>query len=784
MVDVQIGQQFSSKIEFMDELGKLQKVTVVYDWLPLSVENVKGWDICCKCRKGEGGQKKVWKPKAKPNLTKVVTPNPKPAQKLVSPVVSTPCGSRTTLGIRLRGRFPLLCWRVTAMGINQGEGGPSFPRRFISKMLKHDNGEPRLFTLRGIRFMDALTLSIQKARTESMKLLTPEVSTDNGDFNSITEAKDRIGGADVSWAKMAPMRSKLVDCQLHEMKTSGSYYTWNNKHKDETKVYSRIDRVLMNEQWFQSFPEAVDTFLPEGLYDHYPCLINTYEIIVKRKAAFKYFNMWALSNDFDSAVNNSCNEEIRGTPMFRVVHKLNRLKPVLSHLNKDQFSDIENLTHVTELTLKHFQQKLIQEPLNDMVCKAERECAKDLRNLIKVRNSYLAQKAKASWIRDGDGNTSFFHSSIKRRRMKNRVYNVKDMEGNLCSKPEEIKEDFETYYKNLLGTSNPVQPVYKKVVKTGKVLTEAHQGNAFTTGKVLKEHNTTILTLIPKTELPDSVLKFRPIVCCNTVYKCLTKVMCTRLSSILPDIINPSQAAFIKNRDIMGNILICQDLIKLYKRKVCSPRIMMKIDLQKAYDSIEWSFLKEMLVALNFPNSSIDLIMNCVSTPSFSLALNGEVGDLHSVRLMLRAFGTFSISSGLKMNNGKSNFYSNGMSEDIYAIFILPKTVLNKIDAVCRAFLWHGQESKESPALVSWKQICIPRRKGGLGLKVLHQWNVALLGKYVWWIEMKTGHLWWRQSNSDYNVKLGYHWLIDDGPDVAWCLLCEDGEEDIDHLFF
>ncbi|XP_074267139.1 uncharacterized protein LOC141590446 [Silene latifolia] len=176
-----------------------------------------------------------------------------------------------------------------------------------------------------------------------------------GDFNSITETTDKIGGADMTWAEMAPMRNMIADCHLQEMKTSGSYYTWNNKHEDETKVYSGIDR---------------------------------------KKVAFKYFNMWALSDDFDVTVNNSWKEEIRGIPMFRVVKKLKRLKTEFHKLNTDHFSDIENLTHVTVLAFKHFQQQLIQEPLNDIVCRAERECAKDLSNLNKAINSYLAKQNK------------------------------------------------------------------------------------------------------------------------------------------------------------------------------------------------------------------------------------------------------------------------------------------------------------------------------------------------------------------------------------------------------
>ncbi|XP_074288599.1 uncharacterized protein LOC141613757 [Silene latifolia] len=221
-----------------------------------------------------------------------------------------------------------------------------------------------------------------------------------GDFNSITDTNDRIGGSEVSWAEMATMRKMLDDCQLQDLKCSGSYYTWNNKHEDRTKVYSRIDRVLINDKWFQQFPEAVATFLPEGLYDHCPCLIKFVEEPVKRRSNFKYFNMWALSEDFGSTVSSSWSEDVWGSPMFRVVRKLRRLKSAFKSLNRGQFNDIESLTHVTELALQHFQQQLSQDPLNVTLCRAEKDCASDLRKLLKARNSYLAQKAKESWIKD------------------------------------------------------------------------------------------------------------------------------------------------------------------------------------------------------------------------------------------------------------------------------------------------------------------------------------------------------------------------------------------------
>ncbi|XP_074304662.1 uncharacterized protein LOC141639430 [Silene latifolia] len=100
----------------------------------------------------------------------------------------------------------------------------------------------------------------------------------------------------------------------------------------------------------------------------------------------------------------------------------------------------------------------------------------------------------------------------------------------------------------------------------------------------------------------------------------------------------------------------------------------MKVDLKKAYDSVEWEFIRQMLYALDFLHQMIQWIMECITTPWFNLSLNGSNfgyfqgkrgirqddllmfcrGDKHSICTILRAFATFSRASGLGSERGTS----------------------------------------------------------------------------------------------------------------------------------
>lgn len=83
----------------------------------------------------------------------------------------------------------------------------------------------------------------------------------------------------------------------------------------------------------------------------------------------------------------------------------------------------------------------------------------------------------------------------------------------------------------------------------------------------------------------------------------------------------------MEGRSILHNILLCQDIVKHYGKKYCMPSRLLKMDLRKAYDTLNWDFLKDMMYALNFPNRFIKIIMACVTSTQHSLVINGSPLD-------------------------------------------------------------------------------------------------------------------------------------------------------------
>lgn len=129
--------------------------------------------------------------------------------------------------------------------------------------------------------------------------------------------------------------------------------------------------------------------------------------------------------------------------------------------------------------------------------------------------------------------------------------------------------------------------------------------------------NRTILTLVPKVAHAELMRDFRPIACCNFIYKCYTSLIARRIKNIMPTIISPCQNAFVPGRQISENVLLMHEIVKRYHRDQGKARAVIKFDIRKAYDTVSWEFLLSVMQAMKFLQKVINIVNSRISSTHF-----------------------------------------------------------------------------------------------------------------------------------------------------------------------
>ena len=121
----------------------------------------------------------------------------------------------------------------------------------------------------------------------------------------------------------------------------------------------------------------------------------------------------------------------------------------------------------------------------------------------------------------------------------------------------------------------------------------------------------------------EDIKDLRPISLVGSLYKILSKVLANRIKGVMNQVISKSQNAFVEGCQILDAVLIANELVdSSLRRKKCG--LVCKLDIEKAYDSINWEFLYQVLGRMGFGSRWLTWTKWCIPTASFSILINGS----------------------------------------------------------------------------------------------------------------------------------------------------------------
>ncbi|KAL0284968.1 UNVERIFIED_CONTAM: putative ribonuclease H protein [Sesamum radiatum] len=420
-----------------------------------------------------------------------------------------------------------------------------------------------------------------------------------------------------------------------------------------------------------------------------------------------------------------------------------------------------------------------------------------------METSMLRQRAKVNWLKYGDQCSSTFFRKINARRASQRVYQITNMAGETLTDANQVAAEFIMFFQTLLGgerrarmlncdflqphlkhtitmdeAADLVRPVTQAEIRTAffDISEDSAPGpdgytsgffkaawpeigadlcaavaEFFTSGQLLKQLNATLLVLIPKVQLPVRVSEFRPIACCNVVYKAIAKIlvgyatgarglrqgdpMSPYLFVLVMELFHALLKFRIRTDGRFQHHWKCHvESVRSIKNILAEFEDMSGLKVNPNKSSIILSKAvrserQEILEVLGFQEGSLPIKYLGVPLTASRLTIADCQPLLDKVSSRISGWSHLSLSFAGRVQVIKSVLSALHMYWG--SVFILPKAVIKVLERRMTDFLWKGP-SGAGYTKVAWVQCCKPKEEGGLGIRSVQYINQALILKQIW----------------------------------------------------
>ncbi|KAG8485709.1 hypothetical protein CXB51_019034 [Gossypium anomalum] len=550
----------------------------------------------------------------------------------------------------------------------------NYSKYHIDSLVSMDDGEQ-------FRFTGFYGQTDPSLRQQSWDMLRRVKSTVNegwimgSDFNAILNNSEKEGGRRKPKSLMDDFCDVLEELSLIDVKTCNGWFTWTNNREGTRLVKERLDRFVISDMFMEKMSFLTSQIVRQSKSDHEAILMDTNrskprDKSVNHRAWFRYDICWAQEQEAKDIITSVwSNEECNA---------LEKMELIRVKLGQWQYQRYRRMKYKIKGLEKEIS-KLMDGPTNERSMSLLMRARGKLGHLYDVEEKYWALRARSQWLKEGDRNTRYFHIRASGSRKKNSIERLKDEHGEWHDDKEEICYIAWNYFNDLFKTSInldtdsdlhyvPVcidEDVNRRL--TGEFTDEEilrafkqmdprkASGIDGLSGSFFKDHwpvvgedvlkmchdilkgnksagciNETLIVLIPKIKIPCEMTNFRPISLCRVIYKIISKTLVNQLKEALPLCISQKQSVFVPNRMIHDNVLVAHELVHYLGSSKNGPNkgYVVKLDMSKAYDRVEWSFLKKVLKKMGFSSIWINKIMNCVCTVRFRVKCNTTLSDI------------------------------------------------------------------------------------------------------------------------------------------------------------
>ncbi|RVW49203.1 putative ribonuclease H protein [Vitis vinifera] len=395
-----------------------------------------------------------------------------------------------------------------------------------------------------------------------------------GDFNVVRFPSERSREGRLT-GSMRRFSEVIEELALKDLPLHGGLFTWSGGLNGLSR--SRLDRFLISEDWENHFSGASQCSLPRPVSDHFPILLDGGGTR-RGPIPFRFENMWLKEEGFKELLKGWWQGfNYSGSYSFILTEKLKALKIKLKEWNSEVFGKVGVNKGLALDKVSYWDNQEQLRALNEQELEARKEAREEFKKWALMEETSWRQKSREIWLKEGDKNTGFFHKMANSNRRRNYSGGWRPC----CNNIEFDSIGDEEAAR--LEESFSGDEVFLALSDLNGDKAPGPDGFSLAFWQFCWDF------------VKDEVLGFFK----EFYERAAAKVLANRLKKVVGKVVSSSQNAFVEGRQILDAALVANEVIdSVLKRKESG--VLCKLDLEKAYDRINWDFLLSVMQRMGF----------------------------------------------------------------------------------------------------------------------------------------------------------------------------------------